>query len=246
VLYSEAWFLLIQMGLHEEAIRRSAHAPPPPPAPFLWRDDPKGLDMVQASGMPASRVWHVTPLIEAMTRVYHASGRARELAALYRASAPRGDPLDVIRDSTTFDHVAPDVALALRAAGDEQEAHRVLAAAEPKWTALGANGRLRRDDEVMFARLRAVQGRREEAVERLARAVADGWLPRTPFMIDDIQRDPAFAQLRDLPQFQAIRQRILALFRRERSEVEKLLQLRPEKAAFRLDRQEEESWRRRA
>jgi len=66
--------------------------------------------------------------------------------------------------------------------------------------------------------VRAVQGRLPEAATALRRAVDRGWLPPAPFFKPDLEADPALRLLKELPQFQKARSRILEHTARERVE----------------------------
>jgi hypothetical protein len=78
------------------------------------------------------------------------------------------------------------------------------------------NGPANRQLAYNLAQLRAAEGREDEAMALLRRAIDQHWLPdRTHFAID-IADEPAFASLVKRADFQAIRRQIMAHIEDER------------------------------
>lgn len=215
-----SWTLL-RLGYVDEAIRINKLTPPF--ARYLWANDPRGLDMVEALGLPPRIFWTRPPLTEGAGRVYLLTGRAARLAALYRGVASSPEQLAlVLDDPRRFVHLAPLVVLALRQTGDQAEAERLLDAAAAIIEQQESGGALwqpSRDHRAYRARVLAVQGRLPEAAAALAEAVDLGWRPEIPKMLIDLQLDPAFALLKDIPRFQQARRKVLAHVLRERKEL---------------------------
>jgi hypothetical protein len=69
-----------------------------------------------------------------------------------------------------------------------------------------------------YARFYAVQGRKAEALARLAAVVKTGWIPSPPDFPTDIAMDPPMALLKGDPRFEKARQ-ILDRVNRERAEL---------------------------
>src|SRR5262249_27224211 len=66
------WPTMVQLGFYAEARKIS---PSPDFGPFLWRNDPKGIDMVESRHIPDTTFFALSPLTENAGRVYLLSGR---------------------------------------------------------------------------------------------------------------------------------------------------------------------------
>ena len=207
--------VLLQLGYEEEA--RKAF-PPPPFGPVLWKNDPRGLDMVEALGMRPEQFFAVHPLPMNAGRVYLLSGRGEELARLYRQAVSRPDEFRVVAGSDVdFVKLAPFIALGLRKAGDEAEAQRLLAEAD---RLLRAERLDRKPSQLALrARVNAVAGQSRAALDDLTLAVRQGWVPEPPELQTDLAIDPAFASIKSEPEFERARQVILRHFAKERAEL---------------------------
>ena len=209
------WGALLQLGFMDEAM---ALSPAPDFAPLLWKNDPKGLDMMESQGVTPRSFFVLAPLTENAGRVYLLSGRSKKLAEMYRSlkmSPPAFEAL--LNDRQHFLYVAPLVAIALKENGGSHEALELLAQAE----AAGRTAQKTGDPEAaaQLARIYAVQGRNDEAISLLSGAVARHWLPQPPLILVDLALDPAFALLKDDPRFQRVRQQVLETIARERAKV---------------------------
>lgn len=113
----------------------------------------------------------------------------------------------------------PDVALALRAVGRTKEAKVLLDRAEALVRKAFATGPVSGEFLVQAAKLRAAQGRNDEALNLLKKAGDRGW-EYAPFAPrPDIARIYAFRNLRGDPLFEAIRKAGLDHIDRERQAV---------------------------
>jgi len=120
----------------------------------------------------------------------------------------------------TFIFTAPLVAMSLKRIGATAEAEALIALADQKLAD-------RLDDPmyrgpgipVRVARIRAVQGRYEEAAKALLDAVRGGWLSTPPVVVPELLYDPPLALLKDMPEFQRARAYILDYVTRERAEL---------------------------
>ena len=210
------WPILLLLGFEQEAVKIS---PAPDFAPYLWRNDPKGLDMVDALHIAPRRFFSMAPLTQNAGRVYVLSGRASQLADMYLSlKVSPGEFANLSGGGSSFLLTAPIVAVALRATGHREAAANLLLSAE------GAAMRRMKDGEpvsqVLLARVYAAQNRKDEALPLLATAVNDKWMPMPPLVMPDIATDPAFASLKGDPRFERIRQQILGTIRRERAQVQ--------------------------
>jgi TolB-like protein/tetratricopeptide (TPR) repeat protein len=221
VVGHDLWGLLLQLG-HDDIVWGGKFGSYPPPAPYLWRDEPKGVEMVEALGMPARTFLSITPLMQNTSRVYLVTGRAGKLADDYLSLHMSPDAFAAIYDDPSeFIIGAPLVALALQRTGHKSEADALLAVAQQRALAFGAGGKP--DGAAWIARIYALQGRKEEALSSLTRAVSGGWLPPVPLLHNDLAADPTFVSLKGDPRFERLRQQVLSKIARERAQVNERL-----------------------
>lgn len=204
---------LLQLGLFDAADKI---VPPPSPwIPFIRKNDPKVLDMIEAA-IPPRRFWTFGPLAQVTGRIYLMSNQGERLAKQYRAVASTPEQFEALVGVFKFPDLAPIAALALRSAGDEAQARRLLDLAEAAATKEPApDGH----QQVRIARIYAVQGRTDEAIGLLSTAVRRGWLPDYLPLHTDIGIDPPLAALGKDPRFEPLRQQILGHLAKERAEL---------------------------
>ncbi|WP_158582013.1 TIR domain-containing protein [Sphingomonas edaphi] len=209
------WEPLMQLGYFAEA---DQIFPPPPPSrayiPLIRENDPRALDIVEARMKPR-QFWEFGPLPIVLARVYLLNGQGPRLAQRYRDVAKSPAEFEQVVGPGRLPDIAPSVALALKGAGDPDQAAALLTLAEsrlPKAT-LGAS------EKIQLARIFAVQGRTEEAMSLLSDAIKDGWLPPYMPVHTDIALDPPLAELKVDPRFQKLRQQILGHLEKERAEL---------------------------
>ena len=184
-----------------------------PPAPSEWQERNRNLaaaDVYRDDNHMAAKL---------MLRV----GRARELSAMY--DSPVGllslHPNAPVRADQL--HETAVVALALKEAGREADADRLLAKAD---STIGAVYRQRTIPFVLdadVAAIMAVEGRRDRALAMLERAMRRGWTDSNNTDLPNIADEPAFRSLRGEPRFDRLRRSLVAHLARERAET---LQLR--------------------
>lgn len=211
----QLWSLLVQLGYFHEAQQVS---PTPPFAPPLWRNDPRGLAMVEALKLPPRQFFVLFPLPMNAGRVYLLSGRGAKLAELYRAAASSPEEfLSMLNEDEALVQLAPFIALALREVGDVEQSGQLLRLAE----SIIDKRTVDKDAwlQASLARIYAVQGRPDEALDVLSAAIRGGWLPSPPSLNSDLTLDPAFEMIKSNPRFQRLRQQVLAHLRKERSEL---------------------------
>ena len=150
------------------------------------------------------------------------AGRAKELAATYDSplgllGLHGGEPLraDQLKGASV-------VALALRQAGRAAEADRLLNSADSMIKAIYRQHTIPFDLDADVAAVWAAQGRRDQALSMLERAVRRGWTDAGSTDFTDIADEPAFNLLRDESRFARIRASLIAHLARERSESESL------------------------
>src|SRR5262245_25288329 len=123
ILGFELGFLLLKLGYFDEV---QANFAPPPPAPFLWRNDPRGLAMIEASGMAPRQIFTMSPMSDAASRIYLRSGRAAELANLYHVAATSPEGFSNDFGKAELVSLAPAIAMALKQTGKAEEADHLL------------------------------------------------------------------------------------------------------------------------
>jgi adenylate cyclase len=211
------WTVLLQLGFLDEAAEMG---PAPDFAPYLWRNDPKGLDMMESHHVDARSFFSLEPLTENAGRVYLLSGRGRKLADLYLSlkMTPQAYTQLATGDGPQhFLYSAPLIAVALRDNGHAADAQGLLAIAEKKGKASLADGTPR--SAALLARIYGAQGRKDQALSLLTGAVNRGWIPEPPDLATDLNYDPALAGLKGDLRFERLRQQILGTIARERAQV---------------------------
>jgi len=147
-------------------------------------------------------------------------GRGGMLVESYRRGFPsRDDFLTTLTDHGYPVIVVPVLAVALRSSGQASEAEALLNAIEDDSETRIEQVPSGYGPGFELARIRAAQGRADDAVSLLSRAVDRGWLPDGRFYPLDIAQDPPFHSLRGDRRFEQLRRRILAHVARERAEL---------------------------
>ena len=182
------------------------------PAPAVWRA--RNRDAVTAD------VYSDENLLAA--KLMLAAGRASELAAAF--DGPVGllglRPGERLRVDQLYE--APVVALALRQSGREAEAARLLRDAETLARSVSRRNRVPFWFDADLAAIFAVNGKTDEALAMLERAMSRGWTHSGSTDLRDIAEEPAFRSLRGNPRFDRIRANLAAHVARERAEVLRL------------------------
>jgi tetratricopeptide (TPR) repeat protein len=215
------WATLCQLGFYDEAQKIS---PAPDFARYLWRNDPKGLDMLESQRVDTPTFFTLQPLTENAGRVYLLTGRGKKLAEMYLSLRMPPAEFAALATGDSPDHFifsAPLVVVALKGGGHQQEAKALLALAEEK-----ANARYKESaplSSVLLARVYAIEGRKDEALSLLIGAVNRGWLPQPHELPVDLNNDPALGNLRGDARFERMRQQILGTIARERAQVNQRL-----------------------
>jgi len=164
--------------------------------------------------------WFRSERTATTSRALLALGQAEILVDSYRRGF--GSRVDYITSMTERGEpftMVPNLAVALRAVGQNSEADYMLRTiAGPLENRVA---RLPGDDEAAWqlARVRAAQGRSNDALNILSRIIDHGWLPDGWLYPLDISEDPPLGRLRGNPRFEALRKRILDHIARERAEL---------------------------
>ena len=188
---------------------------------------------VQVSAPPTSSEWRIHNRNAEAADVYRdenhmaaklmlKAGRARELAAMY--SLPVGLLSLHSNEPVRADqlHEAAVAALALREAGQPADADRLIGKADSTIRAIYRQHTIPFVIDADVAAIFAVQGRRDQALSMLERALARGWTASGNTDLPDIAEEPAFSSVRGSPRFDRIRASLAAHLARERAETIKL------------------------
>lgn len=196
--------------------------------------DQRNFEWIPADGPPVPSVWqrrNRNPLAAVVYRddnhvaakLMLNAGRSRELVAAYDGPGGligirRNVPIrvDQLRE-------APVAALALRSVGRNAEANRLLDQASGLLDAVYSRNRVPVWFDADAAALLAVQGRSNEALTRLERAMSRGWRNAGSTELRDLAEEPAFRSLRGNPRFKRLRARLSNHFVREREETARVL-----------------------
>jgi TolB-like protein/DNA-binding winged helix-turn-helix (wHTH) protein/tetratricopeptide (TPR) repeat protein len=150
------------------------------------------------------------------------AGRSKELAATY--DSPVGllslRPNEPVRADQL--HEVAVVALALRQAGRPADADRLLSKAASTIEGIYSQRAIPFALDADVAAISAVQGRRDQALSMLERAMRRGWTHTDDTDLPDIGDEPAFSSLRGQPRFERIKAGLAAHLAHERSETEEL------------------------
>ena len=215
------WQILLQLDFGD-VVFSGKMGPAPPVALYLWRDDPEGLDRIKAIHMSPKMFMTLSPMVQNAGRVSLLKGRPGMLADGYMSLGMTPEIYaGQFDDAEDFPSVVPALALSLKHTGHASEAQALLSLAATRGEALLKDGNA--NAAGWLSRIYAVQGRRDEAVSLLARAVDRRWLPPPPILHNDLATDPAFAILKGDPRFETLRQQILGTIARERAHVDQRL-----------------------
>lgn len=213
----DLWAILLQLGYGDEVFSGKI-GPAPDFAPYLWRNDPKGLEMVESHHLSPKMFLTITPLVQNAGRVYLLTGRAQKLADTYLSLNIAPEQFAALFDDREdFLSAAPLIAIALQRTGHARDAQALLALAETGGKDFLRTGKPQA--AAWLARIYAVQGRKDEALSLLTSAVNRRWLPAPPVILTDLAIDPAFAALKADSRFEALRQQIVGTIARERARV---------------------------
>jgi TolB-like protein/DNA-binding winged helix-turn-helix (wHTH) protein/tetratricopeptide (TPR) repeat protein len=228
---SPRWSPRARMGVADVRMMVGIDPTPPSYKPSFVTEHQRSA--VQVGAPPTSTAWQMHNRNAAAADVYRddnhmaaklmlMAGRARELAAMY--DSPVGllslRPNGPVRADQL--HEAPVVALALRQAGRGVEADRLLAKADSTISAVYRQRTIPFVLDADAAAILAVQGRREQALAMLERAMRRGWTDSGNTDLPNIADEPAFGSVRGQPRFDRLRATLAAHLARERAETVQL------------------------
>jgi DNA-binding SARP family transcriptional activator/TolB-like protein len=208
---------LYRLGYQDEAARLLSY--PPWVGPMLRSER---LPPNPIPGMPISArdFWlsEYWPLFAG--RAMLNLGRAADLVDKYRRGfGSRDEFVVVLGENGSLVAIAPTIAVALRSGGEDLEASHLLDAAEKRVGEGMKNAPGDRELLWELGRIRGAQGRNEEAIALISRAIGLGWMPDGRRYALDLAQDPPLWALRGDPRFKALRGRILSHIARERAEL---------------------------
>lgn len=199
-----------------ERLHKVVDCPPWYPALLRGRIEPPSF--VDGRAVSPAEFWMSFYFSYAASRSLFNLGKTKQLVTLYRAGFTNADRfIAETRRTQQLTGLAPTLAMALKAEGETGEARYLLAAAERE---IGdTRGQLKGEAIADLAAIKAAQGEHARALDLIARAVGQGWLPAGRTKPVDLAEEPAFRDLRALKGFQAVRSAILATAARERDEL---------------------------
>lgn len=154
------------------------------------------------------------------SRAMLARRRGDEVVELYRRGfESRDDAVATLQRAGTLVPLAPTIAVALRASGNEGDAEYLLAAAERQVRARLANAPGHRHLLWELGLVRAAGGQGDEGVRLIEQAVARGWFPDGRLYALDIVHEPSLSAFTNDRRFHQVRRRVLARIDRERAEL---------------------------
>lgn len=186
----------------------------------MWR-------MWNGSAPPAKRVdelaknpvvlWHTTKMYF-LARTLLSEGRSADLVRLYDRRFGSPDELNAIVHGGS-----PEVIMALRNVGRRAEADRMARWREAEARRIESRGRVPFEFYFERAQFLAAEGRREEAIRALQKAVKLGWFyGNEAYSFRDIGDEPTFRDIKSDPRFLRIRAYFGRHLERERREVQAL------------------------
>ena len=160
------------------------------------------------------KLWRKTKMYF-LARTLLGEGRSTELVRLYdlRFKSP-----DELRD--TLGQASPELVLALRDTGRVADADRMARLGEADARRVHSYGRVPFGFYFERSQFLAAEGKREEAISALQKAVRLGWFYNNePYSFRDIAQEPTFREIASDPRFRRIRAHLANHLARERSEV---------------------------
>jgi hypothetical protein len=148
--------------------------------------------------------WAISPVRNVALLRLNQVGRGSDILTLYDAVYRSPEEMLASGIKLRFVSDAAQVVIALRAAGRRPEADQLLQIADREMSQAMGRGRVPFDIVQMAARIRALQGRREEALRLLERAVAMGWQWHFVGFSPRLADDPVFASLRNEPRLRRL------------------------------------------
>ena len=222
VVGDTAFYPVLQLGLIDEAVKLQG-TDAPDYAPYLLRAEPKGLAMFEAHNI-APRTWFGSqPITEIVARAYMLNGQSAKVADAYLSLGLSPDQIAglVLRQPEAILYRGPILVVALQKNGHAKEASDLLSVVRQRASEAARDGSPLH--LALLARVDAVDGRKEDALALLTRAVNHAWIPPTPLMTVDLHNDPALGNLVGDTRFERLRDQILRRVARQRSQVDPAL-----------------------
>ena len=209
---------LVQIGYLDEAMRASGF---PPSEAELYRGIPSQPAVIKAQYRRPADFWLDDDAPTIFGRLLPKHARMAEYLGYYDAAFRSSDDfVDLMKHRPAmFALITPTIAAVLRQACRSDDANALAAKGEAKVVRWLQNGPAAAGYLALLAEYRAFDGKDDEAMSLLSRAVAKGWIPDGGFVAADIAEEPCFARLVNRPDFQVVRSRIFARVEEERSKV---------------------------
>ena len=208
---------LLRLGYADEAARVCGY-----PAWFgpVVRSQRQPPEIVAGKPMTADEFWRTQYFPTYASRAMVNLGRGDKLVEKYRGAFHNADDfISAFGSDEELTLLAPSLSVALRGAGSGAEADYLLSTAAKRLERAQVDAPDNRELLWSLGMIRAAQGRHEDALRLIARAIERGWLPDPRFNALDLAQEPALRGLHGNPRFERARRRILAHIARERAEL---------------------------
>jgi TolB-like protein len=181
----------------------------------MWNGKAPSPLRVAELGQDPVKLWHTTKMYF-LARTLLGERRSAELLRLYDRRFKSPDELHAI-----LHDVSPEILLALRDVGRVAEADRLAKLGEADARRIQSHGRVPFDFYYNRSMMLAAEGKREEAIAALQKAVNLGWFYNSEnYSFHDIAQEPAFREIVPDPRFQRVRAYLAAHVARERREAQ--------------------------
>lgn len=181
----------------------------------MWNGKAPSPQRIAQLGRDPVKLWRTTKM-RFLARTIIRERRSSELVQLYDRRFKSPDEL-----YATLHEAPAELILALRDAGRRAEADRMSQLGEADARKARSHGRVPFDFHYGQSLMLAAQGRREEAIAALEKAVKLGWFYNNEtYSFRDIAQEPAFRDIASDPRFQQVRAYFAGHLARERRETD--------------------------
>jgi TolB-like protein len=213
---------LMQLGFIDEALDAWDWAPE---SAADYRGIPDRAKLIKNGYRNPRDIWEDEDAMALFGRLLPKHGRLKEYVGYYDSAFKSPEELFAFSKAQPghFNLIAPTLAANLSAVGRQAEADAILRHSEELLQKRFAGGARNAGDVGLLARVRAAEGRDDQAIALLRESIAGDDLPDRMYQAIDIADEPCFARLVNRADFQAIRKRILLRIEEERRKVSPVL-----------------------
>ena len=180
----------------------------------MWNGKALGSQRIAELNKDPVKLWRKTKMYF-LARTLLREGRSAELVRLYDLRFKSPDEL-----RATLGQASPELVMALRDVGRVADADRMAKLGEADARRVQSYGQVPFDFYFDRSQFLAAEGKREEAISALQKAVGLGWFYNyEPYSFRDIVQEPTFRDILTDLRFQRIRARFANHLARERREI---------------------------